>query len=120
MTLVDGVGFSHPILRDGGRQRRDLAFAGLITTAALVVSLAIAMIAVSIGIARAHAATRALRLTGAIHARLSRAPHTAGDVAVVGYDTESGFVAHVPQGSAHFRKRKLRLVSETKQGFGAT
>ena len=60
MSLVDGVGFSHPILRDGAHQRRDLAFAGLFTTAALVVSLAIAMIAVSIGIARAHAATNTL------------------------------------------------------------
>ena len=54
ITLVDGVGFSHPILRDGSHQRRDRAFAGLITTAALVVSLAVAMIAVSLGIARAH------------------------------------------------------------------
>ena len=54
MTLVDGVGFSHPILRDGVHLRRHRAFAGLITTAALVVSLAIAMVAVSIGIARAN------------------------------------------------------------------
>ena len=53
MTLVDGVGFSHPILRGDAHQRRHRAFAGLITTAALVVSLAIAMVAVSIGIARA-------------------------------------------------------------------
>ena len=53
-TLVDGVGFSHPILRDGAHMRRHRAFAGLITTAALVVSLAIAVIAVSIGIARAE------------------------------------------------------------------
>ena len=53
MTLVDGVGFSHPVLRDSPHNRGHQAFAGLITTAALVVSLAIALIAVSIGIARA-------------------------------------------------------------------
>jgi hypothetical protein len=45
-TLVDRVGFSHPI-------QRKRAFAELITTAALLVSLAIAVTAVSIGIARA-------------------------------------------------------------------
>ena len=60
VTLADRVGFSHPILRDGLHLRRDRAFAGLITTAALVVSLAIAMIAVSIGIARADARTNAI------------------------------------------------------------
>jgi hypothetical protein len=54
-TLVEGIGFSHPILRDGAYKRRHRAFAGLLTTAALVVSLAIAVVAVSFGIARAGA-----------------------------------------------------------------
>ena len=53
IALVDGVGFSHPILREGARERRQRAFAGLITTAALTVSLAVAVVAVSFGIARA-------------------------------------------------------------------
>ena len=53
-TLIDRVGFSHPIQRERVRKRRSRAFAELITTAALLVSLAIAVTAVSIGIARAH------------------------------------------------------------------
>ena len=60
MTLVAGVGFSHPILRDGTHKRRHRAVAGLITTVALVVSLAIAVVAVSIGIARADTPAHAL------------------------------------------------------------
>jgi len=52
-TLTDRVGFSHPIQRERARKRRNRAFAELITTAALVVSLAVAVTAVSIGIARA-------------------------------------------------------------------
>ena len=60
MTLVAGVGFSHPILRDGVHSRRYRAVAGLITTLALVVSLAIAVAAVSIGIARADSPANAL------------------------------------------------------------
>ena len=54
-TLAEGIGFSHPILRDGAYKRRHRAFAGLLTTAALVVSLAIAVVAVSFGITRAGA-----------------------------------------------------------------
>ena len=54
-TLVERIGFSHPILHDGAYKRRHRAFAGLFTTAALVVSLAIAVVAVSLGIARAGA-----------------------------------------------------------------
>jgi hypothetical protein len=52
-TLIDGVGFSHPIQPEWARERRSRALAELITTAALVVSLAIAVTAVSIGISRA-------------------------------------------------------------------
>ena len=52
-TRIAGVGFSLPIQRDRALKRRNRAFAEFITTAALVVSLAIAVIAVSIGIARA-------------------------------------------------------------------
>jgi hypothetical protein len=63
ITLVDGVGFSHPILRDGAYNHRDRAFAGLITTTALVVSLAIAMIAVSIGISRADSGSARTELS---------------------------------------------------------
>lgn len=53
-ALVDGIGFSHPVLREGA-YKRHRAFAGLLTTAALVASLAIAVVAVSLGIARAGA-----------------------------------------------------------------
>ena len=54
-TRSERVGFSHPILHERARKRRDRAFAELITVAALFVSLAIAVTAVSIGIARANA-----------------------------------------------------------------
>ena len=52
-NLIDRVGFSHPIQREWARKRRHRAFAELIMTAALAVSLAIAVTAVAIGIARA-------------------------------------------------------------------
>jgi len=50
---IDAIGFTDPTQREQGAKRRDPAVAGLITTAALVVSLAIALTAVSFGIARA-------------------------------------------------------------------
>lgn len=54
-TSLNGhIGFSHPILHERSRKHRDRAFAELITVAALFVSLAIAVTAVSIGIARAN------------------------------------------------------------------
>jgi len=52
-AMLDTIGFSHPILRERARKRRSRALAELITAAALVVSLAIAVTAVSIGISRA-------------------------------------------------------------------
>jgi len=52
-TYIDRIGFFHPIQRERARKRRNRAFAELITTAALLVSLAIAVTAVSVGIARA-------------------------------------------------------------------
>ena len=52
-ALDHHIGFSHPILHEQAQKRRDRAFAELITVAALFVSLAIAVTAVSIGIARA-------------------------------------------------------------------
>ena len=67
-TLIDRVGFSHPIQREWARERRSRAFAELITTAALVVSLAIAVIAVSIGIARADTFNAGTLSTGTLGA----------------------------------------------------
>jgi hypothetical protein len=52
-TANHHIGFSHPVLNEQAQKRRDRAFAELITVAALFVSLAIAVTAVSIGIARA-------------------------------------------------------------------
>ena len=52
-NLIDLVGFSNPIDRTRAHARRTRAFAELITTAALAVSLAIAVTAVSIEFARA-------------------------------------------------------------------
>jgi hypothetical protein len=52
-NLIDRVGFSHPVDRTRAQARRTRAFAELITTTALAVSLAIAVIAVSIECARA-------------------------------------------------------------------
>jgi hypothetical protein len=52
-NLMDRVGFSNPIDRTRAHARRKRAFAELITTAALAVSLAVAVTAVSLGIARA-------------------------------------------------------------------
>lgn len=50
-TSIDRVGFQPP--RDRARTKRVRAFAELITSAALVLSIAVAATAVSIGIARA-------------------------------------------------------------------
>ena len=52
--LTDTIGFFHPILGERTRKSRERAFAELITTAALVVCLAVAVTAVSIGISRAQ------------------------------------------------------------------
>jgi uncharacterized membrane protein len=49
----DRVGFWHPILAKRGSGRRALALAELVATVALVVSILVAVTAVSIGIARA-------------------------------------------------------------------
>jgi hypothetical protein len=62
-TLFDRIGFSHPIQRDRALTRRNRAFAELITTAALLVSLAIAVTAVSIGIARADTSGARIELS---------------------------------------------------------
>ena len=52
--LRETVGFSHPVEGERARKRHDRAFAELITTAALMVCLAVAITAVSIGISRAQ------------------------------------------------------------------
>ena len=54
----DQVGFQHPaIRRQRARKRPSTAYPGLITTAALVFSIAVAATAVSIGMARADTLT---------------------------------------------------------------
>ena len=53
-ALWNTVGFSHPIPGERAQKRRDRALAELLTTAGLVVCLAIAVTAVSIGISRAN------------------------------------------------------------------
>jgi hypothetical protein len=50
---MDPVGFGHPILGKRGLRRRRTALAGLLATVALVISILVAVVAVSIGIARA-------------------------------------------------------------------
>jgi len=47
------LGFQHPMRRDRMLRKRGNTFAGLITSIALLVSIAVAVTAVSIGIARA-------------------------------------------------------------------
>ncbi len=53
MAAANGAGFARPSERYWVRERRSRAIAELITTAALAVSLVIAVVAVSIGITRA-------------------------------------------------------------------
>ena len=50
---MDPVGFGHPILGKRGLRRRRTALAGLVATVALLISILVAIVAVSIGIARA-------------------------------------------------------------------
>jgi hypothetical protein len=52
-TAMKGIGFTPPIPRARARKRRHRAVVELVTAAALVVSLAVAVTAVSFGIARA-------------------------------------------------------------------
>ena len=47
-------GFQHPMRRDRVLKKRGNVFAGLITSIALLLSIAVAITAVSIGIARAN------------------------------------------------------------------
>ena len=54
-AIIETVGFSHPSEHKLERKRDERAFAELITVAALSVSLAVAVTAVSFGIARAAA-----------------------------------------------------------------
>ena len=55
---MESVGFSHPTQREWVRERRSRVIAEFITTTALALSLVVAVIAVSIGIARADALDR--------------------------------------------------------------
>ena len=61
-ALTDRVGFSHPTELKPEHDRRSRAFAELITTAALAVSLVIAVVAVSIGISRASTRTASIEI----------------------------------------------------------
>jgi hypothetical protein len=54
-ALPQPIGFSHPVLHEQARGRDQRAFAEFLTVTALFVSLAVAVTAVSIGIARADA-----------------------------------------------------------------
>jgi len=57
---IAGIGFQHPVRRERPLTPRKIAFAQLIMTSALVISIAVAATAVGIGIARAD-------VTGTLH-----------------------------------------------------
>ena len=52
---IAGIGFQHPVRRQRPLTPRNIAFAELIMTSALVISIVVAATAVGIGIARADA-----------------------------------------------------------------
>jgi hypothetical protein len=65
---VDSSGFAPPAERSLGHERRTVALAELITTAALAVSTIVAATVVSMGIARANAAGAIIDHEGGVFA----------------------------------------------------